>query len=418
VTTPSGRGAAAAFAPVSLLFFAWGFISANNDPLLAALREIFRLSYTEALLTQVVSFAAFGIASLPAALLVARIGSVRAILAALGTMIAGCLVVQATRLIDDHRLVLAGVFVVAAGITTLQVAVNPLAASAGAPERSHFRLTLAQFFNALGVVCGVHFGAALILGGGLGDLAAVQRAFLVIAAALTLPMAFIWIVRRAVGAAASRAGEAPGAGIRQALRSRWALMGAAAIALYVGAEVAIGSIMINFLAAPERLGIPLRDAGVLLANFYWGGALVGRLLGALLMIRLRAAPLLAAAAAMAALLCGIVLGANGVVAACAALAIGLFNSIMFPTIFALTLERSRAPQSATSGLLCLGIAFGAPIPLLVGRIADGPGLSLVFAVPLAAYGLILLFAFLCARSDGRQRRLAAASGLPPPDVGP
>jgi FHS family L-fucose permease-like MFS transporter len=418
VTSRGGRGAAAAFAPVSLLFFAWGFISANNDPLLAGLREIFRLSYTDALLTQIVSFAAFGLASLPAALLVARIGSVPAILAALGTMIAGCLLVQTTRFVADHRLVLAGVFVVASGITALQVAANPIAASAGAPERSHFRLTLAQFFNALGVVCGVYFGAALILGGGLHDLAAVQRAFLIIAAALSLTTAFVWIARRAIASAAAESGEAPRGGLRQALKSRWALLGAAAIAFYVGAEVAIGSIMINFLAAPERLGIPLRDAGFLLANFYWGGALVGRLLGAMLMIRLKAAPLLAGAAATAAMLCALVLATSGPVAACAALSIGLFNSIMFPTIFALTLERSKAPKAATSGLLCLGIAFGAPIPWLVGRIADGPGLSFAFAPPFAAYAFILLFALVCARSAHQPRRNGLAAGLPPADAGP
>ena len=402
------RSAGAAFAPVTTLFFAWGFLSANNDPLVAALREIFRLSYTDALLTHFVSFVAFGLVSLPAAALLARLGSVNTILAALGAMIAGCLIIQATRIVHDYRLVLAGLFVAAAGITALQVAANPIAASAGAPERSHFRLTLAQFFNSLGVVCGVHFGASLILGGELHDLGAIQNAFLVLAAALALLAGAVRLARGGIAAAASTVPASSPRGIRAALGSRWALLGTLAIAVYVGAEVTIGSIMINFLSSQERLGISLADAGVHLANFYWGGALAGRLIGALLMIRFPAARLLMGAAIVAACLCAAVLVTTGPVAAYAALSIGLFNAIMFPTIFTLTLERAEAPVPATSGLLCLGIAFGAPVPLIAAQIADRFGLALAFAAPLAAYAYILLFAFWCTRNHGR--RLSLSSG--------
>jgi FHS family L-fucose permease-like MFS transporter len=166
--------------------------------------------------------------------------------------------------------------------------------------------------------------------------------------------------------------------------------------------------MINFLSSPERLGISLADAGVHLANIYWGGALAGRLIGALLMIRFPAARLLMGAAIVAAGLCAAVLVTTGPVAAYAALSIGLFNAIMFPTIFALTLERADAPIPATSGLLCLGIAFGAPVPLIAAQIADRFGLALAFAAPLAAYAYILLFAFWCTRTHGR--RLSLSSG--------
>lgn len=392
-----GRGSAAAFAGVTTLFYAWGFVSANNDPLIAALRTIFDLSYTEALLTQIVAFVAFGIVSMPAAALVARVGPVRAIMIALAAMIAGCAIVQLTRLVHDYRLIFAGLFVLAGGITTLQVAANPLAAAIGAPQRSHFRLTLAQFFNAFGAVCGVHFGARLMLGGSLDDLASVQRAFLVIAAALALLMLFVLAMRRPIVSASDAAADpCPAGRTSDALRSRWALLGAAAIALYVGAEVSIGSIMILFLA--ERLGLPLAEAGAYVANFYWGGALVGRLAGAMLMIRFAAARLLAGAALCAAGLCSFVLLGAGPAAAFAALAVGLFNSIMFPAIFTLTLERSSAPRAATSGLLCMAIAAGAVVPLLVGQIADRAGLAPAFVVPLVAYLYVLAFAMLCARS--------------------
>jgi len=171
----------------------------------------------------------------------------------------------------------------------------------------------------------------------------------------------------------------------------------------VGAEVSIGSIMINFLNQPGVLGLSLEDAGGYLANFYWGGALCGRIVGTLLLTRIRATWLLTICGCTAALLCVTVLVANGPIAGFAALAIGFFNSIMFPTIFTLTLERSGVSQSATSGLLCLAIFGGALLPIAVGAIADGFGLGTSFIVPLAAYLFISLFA-LATRETSRADR--------------
>jgi FHS family L-fucose permease-like MFS transporter len=188
------------------------------------------------------------------------------------------------------------------------------------------------------------------------------------------------------------------------LRSRWAIFGAVAIGLYVGAEVSIGSIMINFLNQPQVLGLPLEDAGAYLANFYWGGALVGRLVGTLLLTRVRATRLLATCGVIAALLCVAVLAGSGPVSGYAALAIGLFNSIMFPTIFTITLERSGVSQSSTSGLLCLAIFGGAVLPLAVGAMADRFGLAVSFAVPLAAYAFIALFALAARESAAPMAR--------------
>jgi FHS family L-fucose permease-like MFS transporter len=178
--------------------------------------------------------------------------------------------------------------------------------------------------------------------------------------------------------------------------------------------VSIGSIMINFLNQPNVLGLPLEHAGGYLANFYWGGALVGRLVGTLLLTRVRAARLLATCGLAAALLCVTVVVSHGPVAGYAALAIGLFNSIMFPTIFTITLERSGVSQSSTSGLLCLAIFGGAILPLAVGAMADRFSLGLSFVVPLAAYGFIALFA-LAARES---KAPAVASPDPAISVAP
>jgi FHS family L-fucose permease-like MFS transporter len=223
-------------------------------------------------------------------------------------------------------------------------------------------------------------------------LRAVDRAFMIMAALLTgLLLLFAWLRRFLLRAVPNHRTIAP-AGMFEALRSPWAIFGAVAIGLYVGAEVSVGSIMINFLNQPKILGLPFEDAGGYLANFYWGGALCGRLVGTALLTRIRATWMLAGCGIMAALLCLAVLWTHGPVAGYAALAIGFFNSIMFPTIFAITLERSGVSQSSTSGLLCLAIFGGALLPLTVGTIADSFGLSASFAVPFAAYVFIAFFA--------------------------
>jgi FHS family L-fucose permease-like MFS transporter len=405
------RQATFAFAAVTSLFFAWGFITSNNDPLIVVLRAAFHLDYTEALLTQIVFFLAYGLLSLPAAWLTSRIGAVDMILGSLSLMAGGCLLVVVSTGAGHFEPILAALFVLAAGFTALQVAANPLAAELGSPSRSHFRLNFAQAFNSVGVVLGVRFGSVVMLGHtpgsaqapGAGNasqlLGAVDRAFLVMAALLAaLLLVFVFLRSFLIRAAPSHRSLQP-AGMFEALRSYWGIFGAVAIGLYVGAEVSIGSIMINFLNQPNVLGLPLENAGAYLANFYWGGALVGRLLGTLLLTRVRASWLLAVCGVVAALLCMTVLLSHGPVSGYAALAIGLFNSIMFPTIFTIALERSGVSQSSTSGLLCLAIFGGALLPMAVGTIADRFGLGASFAVPLAGYAFIALFAFAARESN-------------------
>ena len=419
-----------AFAAVTTLFFAWGFITSNNDPLIVALRAAFHLDYAEALLTQIVFFVAYGLLSLPAAWITSRIGAVDMILGSLAVMACGCLLVIVSTGAGDYLPILAALFVLAGGFTALQVATNPLAAELGPSHRSHFRLNFAQAFNSIGVVIGVHFGSLIMLRDPAlrtaraaamdpahrGELLhAVDRAFLIMAALLAALLVFFAILRRfLITVAPSDRTTAPAA-MFEALRSPWAVFGAVAIGLYVGAEVSIGSIMINFLNQQSVLGLPFDDAGAYLANFYWGGALCGRLVGTALLTRVRATGLLAACGVVAGLLCLTVLTTHGPIAGYAALTIGFFNSIMFPTIFTLTLERSGVSQSSTSGLLCLAIFGGAVLPIAVGTIADRFGLSVSFVVPLVAYAFIAVFAVMA--RGGQQIRAtieppASASPIP------
>jgi FHS family L-fucose permease-like MFS transporter len=414
-------GYTGALIAVTTLFFAWGFITSLVDPLVAAVKGIFRLSDLEAQLSASAFFIAYGLLSFPAAWLSARAKAVPTVLIALLLMLGGCMLMLLAANIAVYELVLLGLFVLASGITILQVAANPLAAALGVPERSHFRLTLSQTFNSLGTFIGPYLGAMLFLkgvevkGGSVltgavrsGSLAGIDRAFFWIAGLIFLLAVFIWSSRTLISRAAppppdelTRRGM--GATIADALSSRWALLGGCAIFLYVGAEVSIGTQMALLLNSDAVLGVSLEKAGKMV-SFYWGGAMVGRLLGSLLLMRVKAARLLTGVTAMACLLCLYVFAVGGPSAGYAALAIGLFNSIMFPVIFTLTLERSSASSEATSGFLCFSIIGGAALPPLVGLVSQNSSYATALIVPAACYALLCLFAI----SAGRATVSAAA----------
>ncbi len=410
--TEGVSGQRAAFVSITTLFFAWGFITATVDPLIAALRTIYSLSYAEVMLTQFAFFMAYGVVSLPAAPLVRRLGYARAIVLALAIMIGGCLVIPIATHLDTFAVVLVALFIIASGITILQVAANPLAADLGPPARSHFRLTLSQAFNSLGTAIAPYLASSVLLAGSIfaataaGPITSAQRseslhhidfAFVVIAALTALLAIFIWSMRARLTSATLPDAAAEDTSVVRALRSPWALLGAAAIFLYVGAEVSIGSLMTNFLHQPDVFGVSLAQAGKLV-SIYWSAAMVGRFIGSALLRQVNAGRLLAAAAVCAALLCLTVRVTPGSPAGVAALAVGLMNSIMFPVIFTLTLERSSASQAATSGLLCMAIVGGAFLPRLAGHIADLSGLRAAYIVPLLAYLCISAFGFAAARS--------------------
>jgi FHS family L-fucose permease-like MFS transporter len=420
------RGSNVAFAAVTALFLSWGFITALIDPLVAAVKAIFHLSNLEAQLSTFAFFIAYGLVSIPAAMLVARLRAVPSILVALAMMVSACLIMITASSLADYRGVLAGLFVLASGITILQVAANPLAAALGAPEGSHFRLTLSQAFNALGTVIGPLVGARLLLKGvevtpgttlaadvRRQALAAIDTSFLMIAGMILVLALFIWALRHWIEAAAPRVavqGDGIGGTLGKVFASKWALLGGLAIFLYVGAEVAIGTQMALFLNHADIWNVSLQNAGYYV-SLYWGGAMVGRFAGAALLSVIPAHRLLAGAAAMAAALCIFVIGIGGASAGYAALAIGLFNSIMFPTIFTLTLERSTAGESATAGFLCLSIVGGAVIPLVAGSIADRAGYTSAFIVPLLCYAALCGFAMLAARARCNLRVGAALPTL-------
>jgi FHS family L-fucose permease-like MFS transporter len=407
------KGMRAGFATVTTLFFMWGFITVSIDPLIAALKAIFELSYAQAMLTQFAFFMAYFVVSLPAAALIARLGNSKSIMVALGVMVIGCLIVPLATKFDTYSLVLVALFVIASGITILQVAANPLAAALGPPERSHFRLTFSQTFNSFGTWLAPKLVSGVILAGGIFAVThgaqitpelrdetfrKIDSVFFAIAGALVLLALFIFAFRKLLDVT-KPVDEGQRPSIATAFQSRWAMFGAAAIFLYVGAEVSIGSAMTNFLHEPDMLNIPMDEAGAMV-SYYWGGAMVGRLIGSglLFLVKQRAPWLLALFALGAATLCLAVSQLHGSTAAYLALSIGLFNSIMFPVIFTLTLERSTAAPAATSGLLCLAIVGGAILPYIYGTIADASGLHAAYLLPAAAYAIIVVFAIASSRA--------------------
>ena len=398
-----------AFVYVTTLFFIWGAVTSVNDVLIPAVKEIFTLTDTQGFLTQFAFFMAYFIVSLPAAAVDQKLGSARSIILALGIMVVGCLLMPVATHVRSYSIVLVALFVIASGITLLQVAANPLSAVLGPPEKSHFRLVLSQAFNSLGTVIGPYLAAHTLLQGGLFDggapteakivesLGRIDVAYYFIATVIVLLAIFLFSVRGRITSAAPNL-EGGSGGVAQALGSKWALLGAGAIFLYVGAEVSIGSTMVNFLEQPNILAIAAVEAGKLV-SLYWLGAMVGRFLGSGLLTVVPAGRLLTVVAGVAALLCLIVSQINGHPAAVIAISIGLFNSIMFPVIFTLTLERSTAPAPATSGLLCMAIVGGALMPLVFAKVADmTASRSTAFLVPMACYILITLFALAAGRA--------------------
>ena len=405
---------------VVTLFFAWGFATVLVDTLIPKLKALFALDYAEVMLTQFSFFLAYFVVSLPAGALIARIGYVRGIVAGLLLMALGCVLFSPAAILGLYPGFLLALFVMASGITTLQVAANPLIAVLGSAKTSHSRLVFAQAFNSLGTAIGPFVGAFFILGGTAppdpaaapalvaayrsAEAHAIEGPFLGIAAGLAVLALIFFVLRhRAIGVTAQAA--AGRKDLALLLRPRL-ICGALAIFTYVGAEVSIGSLMINYLMLGKTLALDAAMAGKLL-SLYWGGAMVGRFIGSAVLTRIEAGTVLAACALAAAILATISGLSTGLVAAVAVLAIGLCNSIMFPTIFTLAIERLGADTPRGSGVLCLAIVGGAIIPLVTGYAADHVGLSLALLVPATCYLWIATYGAL-ARLGIIDRRVVAA----------
>jgi FHS family L-fucose permease-like MFS transporter len=421
-------GVTGAYVIVTCLFFAWGFITSLVDPLVAAVKGIFHLSDVEAQLSAFAFFIAYGVMSLPGAVILAKLKSVPSVLISLAMMVAGCLIMLLASNLAIYPVVLLGLFVLASGITVLQVAANPLSAALGAPERSHFRLTFSQAFNSLGTFIGPYLGASLFLKGvevkegtvvtpavRAASLHGIDRAFFWIAGLIILIGILIYAGRKMISAAApppphETADIGIGRTISEAISSRWALFGGLAIFLYVGAEVSIGTQMALFLNSTHVWNVALESAGKFV-SLYWGGAMVGRLIGSGLLTKVQAPRLLAVFTGIACLLCLFVFSVGGIAGGWAALSIGLFNSIMFPVIFTITLERSTASEESTSGFLCFSIVGGAILPLIVGTVSQHSSYVTAFIVPAICYAVLFLFSLAAGRARTHLRDEPAAATI-------
>jgi len=397
------------------LFFAWGFATVLVDSLVPKLKGLFALSYTEVMLTQFSFFLGYLFFSIPAGLVLSRAGYMRSTVLGLVVMASGCLLFAPAAAIGSFSAFLFALFVMAAGITLLQVVANPLIAGLGADATSSSRLTLAQAFNSLGTTIGPWVGAAFIIGSGVAlnaagvapaaldrlrrsEAHAVQLPFLAIAAVLVVVAAAFWMYRNArtppVSPQAASLRE-----LARLLRRPRLMLGTLAIFLYVGAEVSIGSVMTNYLMQPSVLGLPAARAGQHV-SFYWGGAMIGRFVGAYVLRRAKPGYALAACAVGAGLLAAASSLSTGVVAAYALIAVGLFNSIMFPTIFALASEGLDEETPNGSAMICMAIVGGAIVPLATGAIADARGLATALFVPVLCYVWVAIYGVLVARGLG------------------
>ncbi len=403
------------------MFFAFGFCTVLVDTLIPKLKAMFSLSYAEVMLTQFCFFGAYFIVSAPAGWLLGRIGYLRGITVGLLVMAAGALGFTPAAAHGTYPGFLAALFILASGVTLVQVAANPLTAMLGHPAHAPSRLTLAQAFNSLATMVGPLFGSALILShvtslpdpSGVGEaaLAQLRRTEAKVfelpffgVALLLLALALVcWALRRwAPPPRAHLAGS-----YSRVLTNRRLVMGAVGLFTYVGAEVSIGSSIANYLMQGSVLGVAARTAGALV-SIYWGLAMVGRFCGAAV-LRLVPAGLLLTVCALVAGTLAVVTGLSaGVFAAATVLAIGLFNSIMFPTIFALAIETLGEDTAEASGVLCLAIVGGAVVPLLTGLAADRFGLGHALVVPALCYIWIAAFGMSAFTENARRRAAAPA----------
>ncbi|MCS0627924.1 sugar MFS transporter [Telluria mixta] len=383
----------APLAIITMLFFMWGLLTSLNDVLIPHLKAVYTLSYLQAMLVQFCFFSAYFLVSLPAGRLVRRLGYQGGVVAGLGIAALGCALFYPAAT-GGYGLFLLALFVLAAGVTILQVAANPYVTALGAPHTASSRLTLTQAFNALGTAVAPTLGGMLILSGPADEshsavasqAHAVQLPYLGLAAALAV-LALLFAVIRLPRMDANTDARTTGSSL---LRHARLALGAMAIFLYVGGEVSIGSFMISFLGERDVAGLDTAGAARYV-SFYWAGAMVGRFLGFAAMRVVSPGKALAcnAACAIALVVCAVVGHGHG--AMWALIAVGLFNSIMFPTIFSMALQGLGPRSGEGSGILCMAIVGGALIPFVQGMLADAAGLHLSFLVPLACYVFVLFY---------------------------
>ena len=407
----SGASYTAALTVLTSLFFMWGFITCLNDILIPHLKAVFTLNYTRVMLIQFSFFTAYAVTSLPSGWLVERVGYKKGIVIGLLTAGLGCLLFYPSASYQSYNMFLAALFILASGITLLQVAANPYVAILGKPETASSRLILTQAFNSLGTTIAPVLGSMFILSQvvksnavidalnppdlsayRLVQASAVQNPYLGLALMLILIAGFFAVIK--LPQIEAGAGQAAAGGSQDLHPSAWGYrhlaLGAVAIFVYVGGEVSIGSFLVNYFGQPEIGGLKEADAGKLVA-LYWGGAMVGRFAGSYLTRVFKPNLCLAFNAAAAVALVILSMLTTGSVALWSILAVGLFNSIMFPTIFTLAIDGLGKHTGQASGILCTAIVGGALIPLLQGAVADSIGIHHAFFIPVLCYLYIVYY---------------------------
>lgn len=385
---------------MTALFFMWGFITSMNDVLIPHLKSVFALNYTQSMLVQFTFFGAYFVMSLPSGKLVARIGYRNSIVLGLLLTGAGALLFYPAARLPSYGMFLLAFFTLASGVTLLQVAANAYVSLLGEARLASSRLNLAQAFNSLGTTLAPTIGGMLILGaaehalpGAAADAQAqaqmVQGPYLALAAILVL-LAGVVFAFHLPQLAAAESEQADRHTFGDALRVRHMRLGALAIFLYVGAEVAIGSFLINYIALPE-IGNMSTVVAAGFVSLYWGGAMVGRFLGAALLYRADTRNVLGGCAIGALVLVGGSMASHGMPAVWMLVAVGLLNSVMFPNIFTLGIEAMGPMTGKASSLLIMAIVGGAVVPLLQGVLADVVGVQGAFVLPFLCYGYIAFY---------------------------
>lgn len=397
---------------VSTIFFMWGFLTCLNDILIPHLKSLFDLNYAQSALIQFTFFGAYFIVSLPAGKVVSKIGYKNSI--SLGLLVAaiGAILFYPAAQFASYPFFLAALFILASGITVLQVAANPYVSLLGPQETASSRLNLAQALNSLGTTLAPQFGSMLILSAtvlGANELAklslAEQASYKVQqASAVQGPYLFLALVLvlLAIGIFLFRLPNFPGdtdhresaknTTFGEVLKYKHVFNGVIALFLYVGAEVSIGSFLINFIAQPD-IGNVSESTAASYMPIYWGGAMVGRFIGAALLRKFDPGKLLGIAGSVAVALLALTILTHGQFSVWAVVSIGLFNSIMFPTIFSLGIRGLGPKTEKASSLLIMAIVGGAIIPLLHGVLADNVGLHLAFVLPAVCYLYIAYYGF-------------------------
>jgi FHS family L-fucose permease-like MFS transporter len=409
---PSSTRDRAVMSLLASLFFTWGFITVINNTLLPHLRSVFELSYTQTTLIESVWFIAYFVAAIPSARLIQRVGYKKSLVTGLSIMAVGSLMMIPAARLPSYMITLIALFIIACGITLLQVSANPYVAVVGSPEAASSRLNLVQAFNSLGTTLAPLFGAYLILGRSssgtaeaghvltqaerLADAQAVQLPYLIVAAVLViLALVIARFPLPALNSSTQRATKEQRAGM-SLWRHRNLVFGIPAIFIYLIAEIGVANLFINFVEQPH-IGNMNHEQGAHYLFILWGGMMVGRFLGSALMRKISAENVLALASIGAFIVMMVAALGTGHVAMWALITVGLFHSVMFPTIFTLGIKGLGPLTEEGAGLLIMAIAGGALV-VVQGWLADSFGLQRSFLLTAACELYVLFYALWGARS--------------------